>query len=62
MHIVGLFIPYAGGFSLNPDSVALPDWVDDTVAEWIISETAAMEKAWGPAEERGAIAFVHIPP
>ncbi|RXW13709.1 hypothetical protein EST38_g12145 [Candolleomyces aberdarensis] len=25
-------------------------------------ETARMEEAWGPAEQRGALAFMHIPP
>lgn len=51
-----------GGFSPNPNSVAVPDWVDASVGEWIKSETAAMEAAWGPADSRAAIAFVHIPP
>lgn len=51
-----------GGFSLGPDSHAVPDWVDASVAGWIESETLAMNSVWGPAEKRGAIAFVHIPP
>ncbi|KAF8877186.1 hypothetical protein BD779DRAFT_1558538 [Infundibulicybe gibba] len=28
-----------GGFSPNPNSTALPDWVDASVADWIKSET-----------------------
>ncbi|KAF8485671.1 Metallo-dependent phosphatase [Gautieria morchelliformis] len=40
----------------------LPDWVDRSVADWIVSETKAMENAWGPADNRAALAFVHIPP
>jgi len=40
----------------------VPDWVDETVAQWIESETATMESAWGPAENWAALAFVHIPP
>ncbi|KAK7034650.1 hypothetical protein VNI00_012292 [Paramarasmius palmivorus] len=51
-----------GGFSPGANSQAVPDWVDESVAKWISSETAAMNTAWGPAEERGALAFVHIPP
>uniref|UniRef100_A0A8H7XP65 Calcineurin-like phosphoesterase domain-containing protein n=1 Tax=Psilocybe cubensis TaxID=181762 RepID=A0A8H7XP65_PSICU len=56
------FFDSRGGFSPNPDSVPVPDWVDESVAGWIESESQAMEKAWGPAELRGALAFVHIPP
>lgn len=51
-----------GGFTYGDNSVPVPDWVDDTVATWIETETAAMNDAWGPAENRGALAFVHIPP
>jgi len=36
--------------------------VDASVADWIVSETRDMEKAWGPADSRAAVAFVHIPP
>ena len=50
---------YPGGSDPN---VSFPDWVDATVANWIKSETAAMEATWGPADSRGAVAFVHIPP
>lgn len=55
---------YAGGFSEGANSTPVPDWVDENVAEWIKLNVAAMDAAWGPAEEvdRGALAFVHIPP
>ncbi|KAF9475416.1 Metallo-dependent phosphatase [Pholiota conissans] len=56
------FFDSRGGFSPNPNSEPLPDWVDESVAGWIESESRAMEEAWGPAELRGAVAFVHIPP
>lgn len=52
----------SGGFSPNPSSVPVPDWVDSSVADWIASETRDMEKAWGSADSRAAVAFVHIPP
>ncbi|KAK0203927.1 Metallo-dependent phosphatase [Desarmillaria ectypa] len=51
-----------GGFSPGENSTPVPDWVDSSVAEWIESETASMENEWGPVENRGALAFVHIPP
>ncbi|ESK86704.1 calcineurin-like phosphoesterase [Moniliophthora roreri MCA 2997] len=56
------FFDSRGGFEPGPDSSGVPDWVDESVAEWISTETAAMNAAWGPAENRGALAFVHIPP
>ncbi|KAK0473749.1 Metallo-dependent phosphatase [Armillaria novae-zelandiae] len=56
------FFDSRGGFSPGKNSTAVPDWVDSSVAEWIESETASMEDEWGPAESRGALAFVHIPP
>ncbi|TDL24537.1 Metallo-dependent phosphatase [Rickenella mellea] len=56
------FFDSRGGFSLGPDSHAVPDWVDSSVAGWIESETQAMNTVWGSAKDRGAIAFVHIPP
>ena len=59
MHGTIIFI---GGMSPNPNSQPLPDWVDATVADWIQTESKAMEEAWGPQESRAAIAFVHIPP
>ena len=54
-----LSIIVLGGVSPNPNPQPLQDWVDTTVADWILSESKAMEEAWGP---RAAIAFVHIPP
>ncbi|KIM42443.1 hypothetical protein M413DRAFT_444859 [Hebeloma cylindrosporum] len=56
------FFDSRGGFSPNPNSAPVPDWVDASVADWIVSETRDMEKAWGPAKSRAAVAFVHIPP
>ncbi|KAH8116220.1 Metallo-dependent phosphatase [Phellopilus nigrolimitatus] len=56
------FFDSRGGFSEGTGATAVPDWVDSTVAGWIESESAAMNAAWGPAENRGALAFVHIPP
>ncbi|KAJ7593238.1 Metallo-dependent phosphatase-like protein [Mycena floridula] len=57
------FFDSRGGVTPGINSTTkVPDWVDSSVAGWIASETAAMEKAWGPAETRGALAFVHIPP
>ncbi|KLO11373.1 Metallo-dependent phosphatase [Schizopora paradoxa] len=56
------FFDSRGGFSPGPNSTAVPDWVDETVAGWIETETVAMNEAWGPASSRGALAFVHIPP
>jgi hypothetical protein len=51
-----------GGNSPGTNSHALPDFVDSTVASWIAAQTATMNDAWGPAKNRGALAFVHIPP
>ncbi|GLB38949.1 putative calcineurin-like phosphoesterase [Lyophyllum shimeji] len=56
------FFDSRGGFSAGPNSTRLPDWVDASVGGWIRSETRAMNAAWGSAEKRGALAFVHIPP
>ncbi|KII84564.1 hypothetical protein PLICRDRAFT_57545 [Plicaturopsis crispa FD-325 SS-3] len=56
------FFDSRGGWSQQNSSIPVPDWVDSTVAGWIEEETAAMNAAWGPAENRGAVAFVHIPP
>jgi len=56
------FFDSRGGFSAGPNSTRLPDWVDESVGGWIQSETEAMDAAWGSAEKRGALAFVHIPP
>ena len=59
---IGQIIFLEGGTSSNPNPQPLPDWVDDTVADWIQTESEAMEAAWGPPESRAAVAFVHIPP
>jgi hypothetical protein len=56
------FFDSRGGVSPNPNPQPLPDWVDATVADWIQTESKAMEAAWGPQESRAAVAFVHIPP
>ncbi|KAJ3815094.1 Metallo-dependent phosphatase [Lentinula aff. lateritia] len=56
------FFDSRGGFSYGDNSTAIPDWVDESVAAWIEGESATMNDAWGPAENRGALAFVHIPP
>ncbi|KIM42428.1 hypothetical protein M413DRAFT_18672 [Hebeloma cylindrosporum] len=56
------FFDSRGGFSPGPNSVPVPDWVDASVADWIVSETRDMERAWGSADSRAAVAFVHIPP
>ncbi|KAG1743458.1 Metallo-dependent phosphatase-like protein [Suillus lakei] len=58
------FFDSRGGWSPGSTSAPLPDWVDASVAGWIKRETAAMEAGWDSVEsrERGALAFVHIPP
>ncbi|KAJ3797657.1 Metallo-dependent phosphatase [Lentinula aff. detonsa] len=56
------FFDSRGGFSYGDSSTAIPDWVDESVATWIESESVVMNDAWGPPENRGALAFVHIPP
>lgn len=58
------FFDSRGGWSPGSTSAPLPDWVDASVAGWIERETAAMEAGWDSVEkrERGALAFVHIPP
>lgn len=56
------FFDSRGGVSSDPNKTTVPDWVDESVNSWIIAETARMEEAWGPAEQRGALAFMHIPP
>ena len=40
--------------------IQLP-WVDSSVADWMESESKAMELAWGPADTHGPLAFMHIP-
>ena len=44
------------------DGSPISDWVDESVARWIENETEAMDAAWGSADSRSALAFVHIPP
>jgi len=57
------FFDSRGGFSEGANSTAVPDWVDETVADWIEEQTSMMDAAWGPASEnRGSLVFVHIPP
>ncbi|KAI5121439.1 hypothetical protein M0805_006200 [Coniferiporia weirii] len=56
------FFDSRGGFNKGTGTIAVPDWVDETVADWIESETTAMNEAWGPPEDRAALVFVHIPP
>ncbi|KAF8221591.1 Metallo-dependent phosphatase [Tricholoma matsutake] len=56
------FFDSRGGFSPGANSTPMPDWVDSTVAEWIKTQTDAMNAAWGSAEQRGSLAFLHIPP
>jgi hypothetical protein len=55
------FFDSRSGFTPGANSVPLPDWVDDSVATWIKSETDIMNSVWGPSDKRAAIAFVHIP-
>lgn len=49
------------GSDANPE---IKDWVDESVARWIKSETKKTDKKWGRAENTGrqAVAFTHIPP
>ncbi|KAL4076881.1 Metallo-dependent phosphatase-like protein [Scleroderma yunnanense] len=54
------FFDSRGG--VNTDGTLIPDWVDESVARWIVKETEAMDTAWGQPESRSALAFVHIPP
>ncbi|KAF8648134.1 hypothetical protein AX16_006384 [Volvariella volvacea WC 439] len=56
------FFDSRGGITSSPTPRPLPDWVDASVAGWIESETRRMERAWGPAHLRSAVAFMHIPP
>ena len=55
------FFDSRSGFTPGANSVAIPDWVDDSVATWLASEIALMNAAWGPSESRAALAFVHVP-
>ncbi|KAF9525412.1 Metallo-dependent phosphatase-like protein [Crepidotus variabilis] len=57
------FFDSRGGKPPSSDpSVTMADWVDPSVADWITSESAAMEQTWGSSDQRGALVFVHIPP
>ncbi|KAJ8689638.1 hypothetical protein PTI98_012521 [Pleurotus ostreatus] len=56
------FFDSRGGFSPGKTSQPVDDWVDESVARWLERETRIMNDAWGPAEGRQALAFVHIPP
>ncbi|KAF8058975.1 Metallo-dependent phosphatase [Lyophyllum atratum] len=56
------FFDSRGGFSAGADHHGISDLVNATGAGWIETETEAMNAAWGPADKRGAVAFVHIPP
>lgn len=58
--LVMWFFDSRGG--VNTDGTPIPDWVDESVARWIEEETEAMDAAWGSADSRSALAFVHIPP
>lgn len=49
-------------FVLQGNETQIEDWIEESIASWIISETAAMDATWGPAEERGTLVFMHIPP
>ncbi|KAG8931959.1 hypothetical protein FRC02_001839 [Tulasnella sp. 418] len=55
------FFDSRSGFTPGKGSAPLPDWVDESVAMWLESEIDAMELAWGPSENRAALAFVHVP-
>ncbi|KAG5651509.1 hypothetical protein H0H81_008374 [Sphagnurus paluster] len=56
------FFDSRGGVTSGDDSRPIPAYVDASVAQWIENETQAMNAAWGPASQRAAVAFVHIPP
>jgi hypothetical protein len=58
------FFDSRGGYSPGENSKALPDWVDESVAQWIKDETYHMNTCWGDADlvGRQAMVFVHIPP
>ncbi|KAF8067996.1 Metallo-dependent phosphatase-like protein [Lyophyllum atratum] len=56
------FFDSRGGFSADVDHHGIPDHVDAKGAGWIESETEPMNATRGPADQRGAVAFVHIPP
>ena len=49
-------------YVLEGNETQVDDWIDESIAEWIQSETTLMDASWGPAEERAALVFMHIPP
>ncbi|KAG9050055.1 hypothetical protein FS837_007808 [Tulasnella sp. UAMH 9824] len=57
------FFDSRSGWTLdsNNKTVAMPDWIDESVAKWLVNEIEAMNEAWGPSENRAAMAFVHVP-
>ncbi|TVY78353.1 putative inactive purple acid phosphatase [Lachnellula suecica] len=56
------FFDSQGGFPFQvpPDSAALPDYVEPSVAAWFISEQKVIAAKWG--SDLPSLAFVHIPP
>ncbi|MCO5566209.1 hypothetical protein L7F22_019885 [Adiantum nelumboides] len=57
--LLWFFDSRAGRKMLSQGSGPVDDWVDDSVADWINSETEKMEKAWGHVPP--GLIFVHIP-
>ncbi|KAG8933468.1 hypothetical protein FRC00_013203 [Tulasnella sp. 408] len=57
------FFDSRSGWALDSNNkiINIPDWVDDSVGKWLTDEIAAMNVAWGPSENRAALAFVHVP-
>jgi len=53
------FFDSQGGF--KTDNTPMPDWIDASVAPWIVNEVKAMKTAWG-ATPRQHLVFTHIPP
>lgn len=54
------FFDSRGGMSRGPNSVELPDWVDENVGEWVEDVSAPMKAAWG--ESHSSLVFAHIAP
>ncbi|PWN32973.1 Metallo-dependent phosphatase [Meira miltonrushii] len=57
--LLWFFDSRAGRKMLSQGYGPVNDWVDDSVADWITSETEKMEKAWGHVPP--GLIFVHIP-
>ncbi|KAF8322544.1 Metallo-dependent phosphatase [Clavulina sp. PMI_390] len=53
------FFDSRGG--IDSQAKALPDWVDETVADWLGSVTSAMNAKWHSYDHQ-SIVFSHIPP